>query len=235
VLRTFFNIDYAGLSDIGLTREKNEDAWNALPNEGFFILADGMGGHNAGEVASQIAVERLSELALENNGSTLSQLFQEVNATIYAKGEQEAAYAGMGTTLICLDLSMPEAICAHVGDSRLYLYRHGKLSQLTKDHSLASEMGNSSADFPYKHVLTKAMGTNPKVEAEITPVFPQNEDIFLLCTDGMTNYASDREIESTLRRMGALEEGVLELIELAKKNGGGDNITVLLVKIHGLS
>lgn len=235
MLKTFLKIECFGLSDVGLVRDHNEDAWAAFPEKGFFILADGMGGHNAGEIAADLAVSTLSEI-LTNETTPLKEAFKQVNQHIFQMGEENPVFSGMGTTLICLDFSN-DGLCSHVGDSRLYLYREGKIKQITKDHSLINELteqGTISPEefelFPYKHVLTKAIGTNREVQPEITSITPKDEDIFLLCSDGLTNYASDKEIESVLRGIGTLEEGANGLVAVAKRNGGGDNVTVILVR-----
>lgn len=241
MIKSFLRIESCGLSDVGLVREHNEDAWQAFPEEGLFILADGMGGHNAGEIAADLAVKTLYEILMaKSNKISLKDAFKEVNRLIYKMGEESPAFSGMGTTLICLEFTK-EGLCSHVGDSRLYLYRDGKIKQITRDHSLVNELadlGTITSEeielFPYKHVLTKAIGTNRFVEPEINEISYKDGDIFLLCSDGLTNYASDKEIESALRGMETLEEGAHKLVEVAKRNGGGDNITVILVRTNDL-
>ncbi len=242
MLKTELKIEYSALTDVGLVREHNEDYLKVLPERGIFILADGMGGYNAGEVASEVSVNTLSEILAERKAPGVKEAFQRVNKLVHQMGEETPSFSGMGTTLITLMIrEKGQAVCAHVGDSRLYRYRKGKLKQMTMDHSLANELvdlGTITSDeieiFPYKHVLSKAIGTNSTVDPEVTEVDYQSQDIFLLSSDGLSNYATEKEIEGALRRMETLEEGAKELIEIAKKNGGGDNISVILVKIDDL-
>ncbi len=241
MLNTSLKLEYCGLSDIGLVRDHNEDAWKVLSEKGVCLLADGMGGHNAGEIAAQMAVNTLAEI-LSSNVPSMKESFEKVNHMIYQMGEETPSLSGMGTTLIALELKEEgKAVRTHVGDSRLYVFRDGQIKALTRDHSLVNELvdlGTISLEeadiFPYKHVLTKAIGTNPKVLPESISFSYLPEDVFLLCSDGLTNFATDREIESAMRQMDTLEEGASNLIEIAKRNGGGDNITVILVKAHDL-
>ena len=239
MLNTSLKVSVFGLSDIGLVREKNEDAWKALPDGGLFLLADGMGGHQGGSVAAQLAVTQMGE-ALDNieAGEIVSSI-ERVNQAIYKTSQSDAALSGMGTTLCCLYLHEDEATLAHVGDSRIYRLRGKELEQLTEDHSLVSELKSMGAlndqdteTFPYKHILTRALGTNPIVEVSHQKIPLKVGDLFLLCSDGLTNFVSDTEILDILSKEALLERGAFCLIDLAKKHGGGDNITVLLVRIE---
>lgn len=239
LLNTSLKFEFYGLSDVGLVREHNEDAWKVLSERGVSILADGMGGHNAGEIAAQTAVDTLTELLLTTS-SPMNEAFEKVNHLIYQMGEETPSLSGMGTTLIALELQEGgQAIRTHVGDSRLYLFRDGQIRALTRDHSLVNELvdlGTISLEeveiFPYKHVLTKAIGTNPKVKPESHFFTYLPGDVYLLCSDGLTNYATDRELETAMRQMDSLKEGASNLIEIAKRNGGGDNVTVILVRVY---
>lgn len=243
VFGTGLKLSYFGLSDVGLVRDHNEDAWGAIPKKGLFLLADGMGGHQAGEVAAQKTIERLAELVKKDfSGKAeehLRQAIKKTNAYIYQQSLKDEALSGMGTTVCCLFLNDDLAICGHVGDSRIYLFRQKQLYQLTQDHSLVNELlemqavNPREADiFSYKHILTKAIGTNPNVDPTVkaSPVFL--EDLFLLCSDGLTNLVSDEEIQKILSKSDSLEENCNSLVELAKKHGGSDNITVLLIKVE---
>lgn len=242
-------LDYVGISDIGLIRDHNEDVWAAYPERGFFILADGMGGHAAGEVAATESTSFLYDLVKkwhptkQTSPDEVVAFFRDavakVNASIYNKGQLEASLSGMGTTICALYIHQMYAIVAHVGDSRIYRLREGMLEQLTEDHSLVSELvslGAMKADecetFPFKHILTRAIGTHPSVEPSVNYLKIQPYDHYLLCSDGLTNYASDTEIESVLSSDTSPAERAQSLVDLANENGGGDNITLILVKIN---
>jgi PPM family protein phosphatase len=238
VLKTAFILDFFGISDIGLVREKNEDVWKASPEKGIFILADGMGGHKAGEVASLLSVNALFSFltngAPEDLLQTLKRGFEKVNALVYKRSQEDESLLGMGTTLIAFIIAEETGYFAHVGDSRLYLLRNGKLQQLTEDHSLINEYlaqgGSSNNEIPSKHILTKAIGTQNKVEPTFGFCTVNDSDIFLLCSDGLTNFVSREDIEKILYKKMALEEMGNALVELAKINGGGDNITLILIR-----
>lgn len=240
-----------GITDIGLIREHNEDAWAAYPEESFFILADGMGGHLAGEIASKESADYLytlfsqwspsEDITVESAKKFFRDAFIKVNAWIYDKGEQEAELKGMGTTLCSLFLNKSWAVLAHVGDSRIYRFRESKLEQLTEDHSLVSELislgamkSEESETFPYKHILTRAIGTHPKVEPTLTVVQTEPFDLFLLCSDGMSNYAAPEQIEEILQKRIPLARKGQNLVDLALEQGGGDNITLILVQQSSL-
>ncbi|MCC5832996.1 MAG: Stp1/IreP family PP2C-type Ser/Thr phosphatase [Chlamydiales bacterium] len=245
-------LDFAGISDIGLIRDHNEDVWAAYPERGLFLLADGMGGHAAGEVAASESVSYLHELVKkwhptkqtspDEAVSFFRDALAKVNTSIYQKGEQEPSLSGMGTTICALYIHQMHAILAHVGDSRIYRLRDGILEQLTEDHSLVSELVSLGAmkaeegeTFAYKHILTRAIGTHPTVEPSVNYLKINPQDCYLLCSDGLTNYVSDPEIETLLSNTTTLAERAQALVDLANENGGGDNITLILVKIHDLS
>jgi PPM family protein phosphatase len=246
VLNKTFQLESFGITDIGLVREHNEDVWAAYPDEKLFILADGMGGHYGGEIASKEAIEQLFILfkkehlsertSLEEVKAFFKKAFFKVNTWIYEKGEGSEELKGMGTTLCSLFFHRHAAILAHVGDSRIYRLRSGKLQQLTEDHSLVAELVSLGAmkpeqaeDFPYKHILTKAIGTHPKVEPTITSVEVEPHDVFMLCSDGMTNYANHGQMEEILKTDETLTSKGTGLVALALREGGGDNITLILV------
>jgi len=245
-----FKLDSYGLSDIGLVRSNNEDVWTSMREHGFFALADGMGGHNAGEVAAKEAVRfvcsSIEELFTASEKSwnifdlsSFSKLSMEnANSWIHHLGKKKKDYQGMGTTLCTLLFHESSLIYGHVGDSRIYRFRSGMLDQLTSDHSLRNEMiskgkfhEKDAKNFPYKNVLTRAIGTHSDVEAEIhiAPVNPH--DVYLMCTDGLTDHVDDQEISRILQKNLNPETATLTLIEQAKKRGGNDNITIVMVKI----
>lgn len=239
----------SGLSDVGLIRDNNEDVWAEIAELNFYVLADGMGGHQAGEIASREAVSHLLRFvrkgfktAKKRNIQELSRILHhaliQVNNIIYKLGRTSPELKGMGTTLCALLLHEQEAILAHVGDSRIYRLRGGVLEQMTKDHSLFRELvelGQLSEqvapDFAYKNIITKAIGTegsiDPAVQIELTEV----EDTFLLCSDGLSDMLGSKEIEEILKVKCTLDETVEALVSAAKQKGGHDNITVVVVKV----
>lgn len=239
-------IETFGVSDIGLTRQNNEDVWAEMPENHFYVVADGMGGHLAGEVAAKEAVLHFCDAVDKYFRSStpptvssakryLGETFISANSWIRRLGKDHPDLHGMGTTLCCLLLLENKVIVGHVGDSRIYRFRKG-LTLLTTDHSLEQELrakpqsGRSSQS--YKHVLTRALGISPAIEPELLEVPYQPHDIYLLCSDGLHDALSDRQIEAIIRRSSSLKETAVELIEAAKKGGGHDNITLLLVKVR---
>lgn len=233
-----------GSSDIGLKRAKNEDVWVSLPDYRFFALADGMGGHNAGEIAAKQTIQSLSESIQYRFHSRwtrhsvyaikqeLLSSIQEANNRVFHLGKDHSAFKGMGTTVCCLYLYKHQAIFAHVGDSRIYLYRDQHLKKLTDDHSLIKG-ANLDIPSPYKHVITRAIGIQKQVEPEINDVKFQTNDLFFLCSDGLTDFLKEEEINQILKEELSLKTTVKKLIHRAKENGSHDNITVLMLKIYG--
>lgn len=246
-----FQIAVFGLSDIGLVRSNNEDVWAALADCHFYVLADGMGGHQAGEVAAREAVEILCEKinniyaidkrALEAPIARLhiEQAIEEVNEIVYAHSHSDFALQGMGTTLCCLQLCGQNIVYAHVGDSRIYRLRYGNLVQLTRDHSLLCEWldkgrltADEAAEFAHKHILTRAIGTDPHVSPTIHTEVVQLRDRYLLCSDGLSDLLLPSEIESILNLPSPPYILAETLIKAAKGKGGYDNITVIVIDIQ---
>lgn len=229
------HLESFGFSDIGLVRKKNEDAWIALPDLHFFALADGMGGHKAGEVAAQQTIYYLSQfiqhkipsqIPAKETISLLKEGIKNTNNKIYHMGRTITNLQGMGTTLCMLYLFQGYGIYAHVGDSRIYRYRDKELKQLTQDHVIAK---NS-----FKNVLTRAIGTNEKVFPEIACASVQAGDLFFLCSDGLTDHVPIKDIEKILTTSISLKRIAKRLVLLAKEKGSNDNITILLVRVkHG--
>lgn len=243
-----------GVSDVGQMREHNEDniAWDK--DLGLVIVADGMGGHNAGEVASEIAVKRIQE-ALRDvidpdiQGSHSIELNDAVReAIVYANDEinrearENFAYNGMGTTVVLTLFQDDRVISAHVGDSRTYRLRGDKLEQLTTDHSLVQEMvdnGYLSQEEAQlsasRNLITRALGIAETVEVDVTEAKIDYGDVYLMCSDGLTDLVSDEEILNLLRDYRSetdscnLEEAAKALVALANDKGGKDNISVVLV------
>ncbi len=241
------HLESFGMTDIGLVRDHNEDVWAAYPDVGLFLLADGMGGHACGEVAASEAVEYLyrlfnewktnQEVPASKAKAFFQEAFLKVNAYIYRQGQHDDDLKGMGTTLCSLFFLRKEAIVAHVGDSRIYRFREGVLEPLTEDHSLVAELTalgaieSAEADsFPYKHILTRAIGTQPHIEPSLATVQVEPHDVFLLCSDGLSNYVTPEQITEIIQASGSLDIKGQALIDVANENGGGDNVTAVLVE-----
>jgi PPM family protein phosphatase len=241
-----FQLESFGITDIGRVREHNEDAWAAYPDHGLFILADGMGGHSAGEIASKEAVTFLyayvkkwipsQKISIEEAKAFFKEAYSEVNSRIYEKGEQDQELKGMGTTLCSLFFLQKRVIVAHVGDSRIYRLRKSKLEPLTEDHSLVCELLALEAiqpeeveAFPYKHILTRAIGTHPRVASTINSADVEPHDLFMLCSDGLSNYVPCEQMEEILTTDASLSHKGQALVDLAMEQGGGDNVTLILV------
>lgn len=243
-------IDVYGASDIGCVRELNEDSFciqgfaDGKP-PGFCVLADGMGGHCAGEVASQKAAEVISqsliELVKENRDEDVPRLINlaidQANAEIYQMAEQNSAQAGMGTTAVVTCISEEEAYVANVGDSRAYAYRGGELCQITRDHSVVEELvangtiTREEARFhPQKNLITRALGTDRETEADIFEYNFLKGDVLVMCSDGLSGMVIDKELEYMIGEGGSAQVISQRLIETAKKNGGTDNITVICIR-----
>lgn len=239
-----------GLTDVGLVRKNNEDLWAELPEINTFVLADGMGGHQAGEVAAYEAViafcEYMKKMLVDSPRTfTISQMrseieyaIQRVNSKVYKMGYSDPELKGMGTTFCCLHLHADGLIRAHVGDSRIYRYRYNILTQLTEDHSLAREMidmGQLDEEdverFTYKNIITKAIGTEPYLDPSVHVGDVKVGDLYLMCSDGLSDLLERREIAAILAAKTTLEETASQLITLAKEKGGHDNITVLLLEV----
>ena len=248
-----------GRSDVGRRRSTNEDAFILCEEEGLGVVCDGMGGHEAGEVASRMAVdlfaERVSEAIarLDAPGRKLSQLrsmaeglivetTQEANAAIHRKGRREhdqaSARAPMGTTLAMVLVVQDFAVVAHVGDSRVYRMRDGVIERLTEDHTIVAEKRRRHPADPrpprMRKFVTKALGTRPTVEPDLrlVEVFPG--DLFLLCSDGLTDVVTDEEIAAVIRKGAGEQRRVIRsLVHLANKRGGPDNVTVVMAEVVG--
>ena len=227
---------FAALSDIGLQRETNEDACEAAPP--LFVVADGMGGAQAGEVAAGIAVDTLRELAPA--GDTLLAAAAEANARIFARANEQAESAGMGTTLTAFVLEDDGQLArfVHIGDSRAYLLRGDRLKQLSDDHSLVGEWLRGGAITPeeaavnrYRSVLSRALGTEPEAEIDEFVVDLQADDVLLLCSDGLSGVVPDEVIADKLKAEDPAA-AARELIDEAKSRGGHDNITVVIVRLQ---
>ncbi len=255
---------FAMLSHPGRVRKGNEDTCAAVPAAGAFVVCDGMGGAAAGEVASRMATEAFLKALVPSRGTPrqatpdfrLDRAIHEANQAVYQHSRRSSELRGMGTTLVALLVEEaavkgpPSLTLAHVGDSRCYLFRDGRLVLLTQDHSLVEEQVRSgeitaaeAEVHPMRNIITRAVGSQASVEAEIQHVEARAGDIYLLASDGLTRELRDEEIAQTLQRAMTREKirtrpetvflaSVCQtLIDQANDAGGGDNITVLLVKV----
>lgn len=240
-----------GASDVGLVRVNNEDSWLISLEKQIFLLADGLGGHQAGEVAARESIDCFfaifsawkkersltktpEDIELDHEiDECIRACFAQTNAYLFQLSFSHELLRGMGTTFCSLSFHDHRAAVAHVGDSRIYLLRNSALEQLTKDHCWTKALSpdQTPEDLPKKGVLTRALGTTPRVEAtiKIMDVFPK--DLFLICSDGLSDMLEHDEIEKILRLPLTVGERVRTLISAAKENGGGDNVTVVLVDV----
>lgn len=245
------NVTASVKTDTGCVREINEDhgrhvtpfADETQRTRGTLtIVADGMGGHSSGEVASEMAVELISQFYYEDETSSspeaLKSAVERASSEIYQTAATDEKFLGMGTTIVALVLLNDTAFAAHVGDSRLYRLRGNEMELLTMDHSQVMEMvkhGIISMEEAHTHedknVILRAAGTQPKVEAEVSAPFAvEVGDEFLLCSDGLSDMVEDTEINRVWRGAGDIHTAAEQLVELAKERGGHDNVTVGVVR-----
>ena len=225
-------------TDTGKKRRRNEDDYVVEPP--LFAIADGMGGAQAGELASSLAAGavRGGDAAGSGEGRVVD-LIQEANRRVYQRSSQDAAVSGMGTTMTVALVEDDTVVFGHVGDSRAYLIRDGKLEQLTEDHSLVAELVRSgklspeeAETHPQRSVITRALGTDPDVDVDTFSIPTQPGDLFMLCSDGLTSMVEDEEILKTVEKHSDnLQAATKALIRAANKGGGEDNITVVFFEI----
>lgn len=225
-----------------MVRQTNEDSYICDPPN-LFIVADGMGGHVAGEIASKLAVNTVRDFLLANAAeetdqqNALKEAILAANISILNEAENHAEYAGMGTTISMLYIRGNDCFWGHVGDSRIYLLRGGAMTQITKDHSLVWDLVETgmiteeeSLTHPQRNMLTRAIGVEETIRIDTGRVALAANDRFLLCTDGLTNMVSDDAIKSILSSCDQTEESVEILVRRAMDAGGVDNITALLAE-----
>lgn len=239
-------------SDVGKTRPINEDNFYVSeyvrrPGALYAMVADGMGGHNAGETASGAAVEEVSDFINEYFSDQippqqvrdlLTAAINSANKLIYAGAQDNVKLSGMGTTLTLCFLYGTQATVAHVGDSRAYIIREEMIHKITEDHSLVAELlrngqitPEQARNHPQKNVITRAVGTDPSVEIDIYEFEVKANDIILLCTDGLSNQLSDQEMYHLICEADSMEEAAAALVDAANEKGGLDNITAVLLEI----
>ncbi|MDR2465320.1 MAG: Stp1/IreP family PP2C-type Ser/Thr phosphatase [Streptococcaceae bacterium] len=237
------------MSDIGKKRTTNQDFAEVFVNKAdatLALLADGMGGHRAGDVASKKTVKILGEMWSNTDFSTphevekwMEKNIQAINERIYNEGQENEEYFGMGTTLIAVAIFYGSFVLAHVGDSRAYAIRAGEMVQITEDHSLVNELVKrgeltevEAIDHPRKNILTRTIGMPGVVQVDVTNQRIEANDTLLLASDGLTNMVDDQHILSILSKKQSVKETTEELLNTANANGGLDNITVLLIRFN---
>jgi protein phosphatase len=241
-------------TDVGRLRTINQDSFVLLPDRDLFIVADGMGGHQGGEVASRLAVETLQVAYRDPTADALTEAIAVANHRIRNEGDADPELRGMGTTVVALalvpeepDLDEPpdgeadvpqHLLIANVGDSRGYLFRDGSLTQVTEDHSVVGDLvreGRITSEeaevHPQRNIVTRVLGVYESVEVDLWPVDPVRGDRFLLCSDGLFNEVGADQISSVLRRLDDPSDAASELVRLANEGGGRDNITAVIVDV----
>lgn len=236
---------WGSATDPGLVRRTNQD--HLLVADRLFAVADGMGGHAGGEVASEVAVDALRDSFDDHqrpprSADDLLEAMRRANAAVYERSQTQANLRGMGTTMTAAALVVDEGeerlAIANVGDSRAYVFTQGELTQLTEDHSVAEEMvrqGQLAPDevdtHPQRHILTRAMGILPDVDVDLWEVLPFAGDRILLCSDGLVREVTDDQIAAVLRRLAEPDQAAQELVARARAGGGSDNISVVVVDV----
>ncbi len=229
-----------GLSDSGCVRPNNEDCYLIAPEKGLYVVADGMGGAQAGERASKLAVDTLAGFVAKSgqvDADMLAQAFQEANNQVMNAASNDVTLEGMGTTLVAALEAGPEILIASVGDSRAYVYQDQELIGITEDQTWVHEVGRrlgidetSLRSHPMRHVLTMAIGVSPELRVHSYALKPQSGAEVLLCSDGLHGVVDEGVIADALAGNGSLESKCRKLIEAAKAAGGPDNITTVLLR-----
>lgn len=252
-------LEVAGKTDVGMKRDHNEDNFLLLPEENVFCVADGMGGHSSGEVASQIAVNEIAEFfkmtseddevtwpfkmdrARSYDENRISVAVKLANARIFETSQRNSRQRGMGTTVVAIYCKDREVFVAHVGDSRVYRYiaAEQRLEQITEDHSLLNDYIRAKkltpeeiANFPHKNVIVRALGMKDNVAVDVSRVAPAENDTFLLCSDGLSGMIDDAQMQEILRTEPDLARATEKMIAGANAAGGTDNVTCVLVRWH---
>lgn len=249
---------YAGATDVGKKRAHNEDSYALVETESLYMVADGMGGHSSGEVASRMAIDTISEFFVatsadpeatwpykmdKSRGYEENRLVTGVklaNRRIFEASHRDSRLHGMGTTLVAVLMVRDGCLIAHVGDSRVYRMRAGVLEQLTEDHSLLNDYMKMKtmteeeiANFPHKNVIVRALGMKETVKVDTVLDVPKPGDIYILCSDGLAGPVSDPEIARLTANATDLSASSQSLVDLANEHGGPDNVTVVLCKWMG--
>jgi protein phosphatase len=250
-------IEVAGITHVGMKRNHNEDNYLLLPEENLCCVADGMGGHSSGEIASKIAVDELGEffkMTSRDQDATwpfkmdktrnydenrLATGIKLANAKIYERASSDSKYKGMGTTIVTVHFANSTAYVGHVGDSRVYFFREGTIKQVTEDHSLLNDYLKAKKltpeeieAFPHKNVIVRALGMKDNVQVDVSRLEPKEGDIYLLCSDGLSGMVPDAQIQDVLTKTKDLNLACSQLIDNANANGGNDNVTCVLARWH---
>ncbi len=236
-------LDSFGRTDTGLLRQANEDSYALLAERGIYLVADGMGGHNGGEVASRMAIEStltaISEEDIRKNKNNalacrhlLIQAFRQANQDVLTAAAKDEELLGMGCTMICALTTGRQAHLCHVGDVRGYLFRKGELIQITSDHSLAAGTNKKGIA---KNVVTRCIGVTMEQDPEYHCVELKSKDQILLCSDGLWNMVDDKTITTTLQQATNPEQACTTLINQANDAGGRDNITAIIIRVDANS
>jgi protein phosphatase len=236
-----------GLSDQGPVRSKNEDVYKIVDEHNLFSIADGMGGHKAGEIAALTCINHVcslltKHLLLKDSSKNIEHIIyhinlaiQEANSKVFTMAKEDEKFKGMGTTLCMLKFLENTAIYAHVGDSRIYHYSDDTLNTLTKDHSLLNKLIDENkldeTRKNVKNIITKAIGTTPFVKPSIATITFKKEDLFIMSTDGLTDYVTDIEINQIINTYKKPKEIATNLLKKAQENSSSDNITIIVIKI----
>ncbi|MFH1132431.1 MAG: Stp1/IreP family PP2C-type Ser/Thr phosphatase [Pseudomonadota bacterium] len=248
-------IRYAAKTDVGMKRTHNEDYFSLMEDEQLFIVADGMGGHSSGEVASRLAAETVGEFyqrtkdedatwpyKMDKNLSYIENRLvcgvKLANFKIYEAASKDIRYKGMGTTLVTTLVQGGKIYIAHVGDSRCYRIRENEIKQITRDHSLLEDYKDAKPDmteeeeknFPHKNVITRALGMRDAVEVDMYCEEVVDGDIYLMCSDGLSGMVNDSQLLQIVNSTDDLEQAVSELVDQANRAGGTDNITTLVLQ-----
>jgi len=250
-------VRFSGETNVGMTRSHNEDSLHLPVDERLAIVADGMGGHASGEVASRMAVETVVEYFSEtadeqtitwpfkvdrDSRADVTRLVTAIklaNLKIYEKAQRDAACKGMGTTIVSALFLEDKIIVGHVGDSRLYRVREGEIIQITEDHSLINDYikmkrmtAEEAANWPHKNVIVRALGMKETVQVDVHTEVPRVGDCYLMCSDGLSGMVSDADILDIVRQEPDLDRASDRLIAAANVAGGKDNITVVLARLE---
>jgi PPM family protein phosphatase len=252
-------LDVAGTTHVGMKRNHNEDNYLLLPEENLFCVADGMGGHSSGEIASKIAVTEVSEFfrmtaqdrdatwpfkmerARSYDENRLATSIKLANSRIYEASLADAKFRGMGTTIVTTHFVDDHTLVGHVGDSRVYRFAAADrtLVQLTEDHSLLNDYikakkltAEEIENFPHKNVIVRALGMKDTVQVDLSRIEPAEDDVFLLCSDGLSGMVPDPRMAEILTAEPDLERAAQQLIDAANAAGGNDNVTCVLVRWH---
>lgn len=239
-------MEYAALTDVGMKRTNNEDSYiiNISEESGdkIFVVADGMGGHNAGEIASRDACRIVESQILNQKGGkiedVLTDAVKKANREIYIRAAENTLMRGMGTTIEALVIKDDMLCLAHVGDSRVYIVSEDAIRKITKDHSIVGMMVDEGTiseeeakNHPQRNLITRAVGTSITVNVDIVKEPIHSGEWILMCTDGLTNMVSRGEIHGIITNAQSCNDAVRKLIDRAKEHGGDDNITAVLIKI----